>query len=1339
MSHTYIRVSRGKDLAINWPVLVNNQPADLTGLDLSLVRYEPNGKEVSMQFTVENGVIATVFRGRHQTQFGNYRFRLWANRKQNGETHYDFPELFTLVRWEWEENIPQGSGVNVVTLNLSTGNILIGAAGRDADIEAAERAIENANNMANKASALADEAKTQATAAFEASELAKGQASNANMAATRANEAAAKAENNTADVKSLAGETKNDVRSYASSSGMITLESFTLRPGFSFKFELTGSAPGLEGSLFLFDKDGTPLGSSTIKDWTWKNESSYNRYLELRCIGNGLGFAYNFEYGVMNEISGKVDKENGKGLSTQDFTTALKEKLESLSNYDDTEVRSLIENVRTSLDLLIGGKDTSAVIDTFNEVISFLNNFKNSENLSSVLSALKSEIQIWVEQKQYATKSEVSQLDSKMGELEEEIGIIESVDVVGKNENWSTKTLSRVYKQGEKILIRISGNPSFAGTSEGQTFINLTIRRKGTSTNLKILYNLIGNVAFEPKELVYTATEDCVIYIEGRWHTDENVLIEVKGSVMADISELKKDNELVKSDVSAVKSDVSVISKMERTAQRLFYSSQLNFNNTTKQIEIKAAYISAPTTTSTRIEIPAQNIDYPFNSGITTLPLLVYDLSTLSYKTTTIQQITSNMYVLAAILITGKGTSSRVNKVYYSAVANCRIDDINAEVKADNALVSVNDIDAILGIKDIQLNITPIYRVGTNYNNKIDSSSNCIADSVYYKVKPNSTLKVELAEGWLIRIVQCDANKNNLQGADSYAAISYKSLRADTEYIRYAVQNLNYNASNPITLDAIDSDTCKIYEKESQRLVDIEKSTAKIEEISLLPDVIFGSKINFDDYKITVYDERSGKWAGGGSSSYNGIFIPVRKGYRIKITANPNYGVLYSQVKEYGVYGKPVVYADGFEDRITIAKGTTSVFEILDTCKYLWVANKSSVDNKPSYIGFAPIGGGQSVIEEDIISRNKHKEAQVLCAGYSGDTIKHFGFIHVSDIHTRKEDYKCFESMCKFLQHYDNLKCAIATGDLVYDHFASTIEYYNKGLEQTTKSVYNVIGNHDAGQQSSTTPSLDRVSSDAQCYEKYIAPYIGNWEVKTDGGGVPHPSGKSYYFNDFTDEKVRMIVVCEFETDYELSETDPEHKLKWSREYRAMRQEQINWLIDSLSTTPSGYGVIVALHQLDTTKNEDNEFVSGYLAGERHANIYTNSSQINWFVRILDAFQKHTALNFTFEQTGAVVGTMVVNADFTNKADTEFICTVCGHTHNDYIGHYKDTDLVVLNIGSDNTTYTGKICPRKVGTIAEDLFNVVNIDRNRKKITIIRIGSDSSVEGQDRRRITIKY
>lgn len=41
-------------------------------------------------------------------------------------------------------------------------------------------------------------------------------------------------------------------------------------------------------------------------------------------------------------IAGKVDKQTGKGLSTNDYTTEEKTKLAGLSNYNDSKVRELI-------------------------------------------------------------------------------------------------------------------------------------------------------------------------------------------------------------------------------------------------------------------------------------------------------------------------------------------------------------------------------------------------------------------------------------------------------------------------------------------------------------------------------------------------------------------------------------------------------------------------------------------------------------------------------------------------------------------------------------------------------------------------------------------------------------------------------------------------------------------------------------------------------------------------------------------------------------------------------------------------------------------------------------
>ena len=52
-----------------------------------------------------------------------------------------------------------------------------------------------------------------------------------------------------------------------------------------------------------------------------------------------------------NLLAEKVDKESGKGLSSNDYSTEEKEKLAGLSNYDDTEIRNALSSKVNDSDL----------------------------------------------------------------------------------------------------------------------------------------------------------------------------------------------------------------------------------------------------------------------------------------------------------------------------------------------------------------------------------------------------------------------------------------------------------------------------------------------------------------------------------------------------------------------------------------------------------------------------------------------------------------------------------------------------------------------------------------------------------------------------------------------------------------------------------------------------------------------------------------------------------------------------------------------------------------------------------------------------------------------------
>lgn len=91
---------------------------------------------------------------------------------------------------------------------------------------------------------------------------------------------------------------------------------------------------------------------------------------------------------LLDSIGNKVDKVDGKQLSTEDFTTLLKQKLDGLSNYDDTAIQESVSKLRTDLDTLVSG-DTTTAIKTFNEVIAFLDGLEDTEDLASIIASIE--------------------------------------------------------------------------------------------------------------------------------------------------------------------------------------------------------------------------------------------------------------------------------------------------------------------------------------------------------------------------------------------------------------------------------------------------------------------------------------------------------------------------------------------------------------------------------------------------------------------------------------------------------------------------------------------------------------------------------------------------------------------------------------------------------------------------------------------------------------------------------------------------------------------------------------------------------------------------------------
>lgn len=76
---------------------------------------------------------------------------------------------------------------------------------------------------------------------------------------------------------------------------------------------------------------------------------------------------------IKDELNNKVDKVEGKGLSTNDYSDENKEKLASLENYDDTEVKQNIADLETNK------ADKTEIPDTSSFITKDVNNLTNYE------------------------------------------------------------------------------------------------------------------------------------------------------------------------------------------------------------------------------------------------------------------------------------------------------------------------------------------------------------------------------------------------------------------------------------------------------------------------------------------------------------------------------------------------------------------------------------------------------------------------------------------------------------------------------------------------------------------------------------------------------------------------------------------------------------------------------------------------------------------------------------------------------------------------------------------------------------------------------------------------
>ena len=280
-------------------------------------------------------------------------------------------------------------------------------------------------------------------------------------------------------------------------------------------------------------------------------------------------------------------------------------------------------------------------------------------------------------------------------------------------------------------------------------------------------------------------------------------------------------------------------------------------------------------------------------------------------------------------------------------------------------------------------------------------------------------------------------------------------------------------------------------------------------------------------------------------------------------------------------------------------------------------------------------------------------------------------FIHFSDVHG---DLRCLRNVVEFRNHYANyIDDAIHTGDTMRSNSTSGLRFWSElpGAEK----ILNVIGNHDT-RVDSTWIGLTM----QQSYDQYFAPFIANWNVNSE-------AGKTYYYKDYSSEKVRLIVL------------DAMHQT----------EDQLSWFSSVLSdANTNGFHVVCFLHVRASWKLnpydtawDDSPNTSGYPSSFIDSSSTFTSYPANLAQAYVDAVN-------TFITAGG-----------------NFVCWLHGHTHYKIFAtitdHPNQLDIAVGNAGED--PFAANYVQERTGiTKTMDNFNVIAIDTTAKLLRICKVG-----------------
>ena len=502
-------------------------------------------------------------------------------------------------------------------------------------------------------------------------------------------------------------------------------------------------------------------------------------------------------------------------------------------------------------------------------------------------------------------------------------------------------------------------------------------------------------------------------------------------------------------------------------------------------------------------------------------------------------------------------------------------------------------------------------------------------------------------------------------------------------------------------------------EKSDVLLIAIDSTTVNISEMSTVDRWIMDT----------------GKW--NTNTNYRSCFVPVSEGQLMKVKANNNLATRYAFLTDTTASsGGTPAYITGETGAHIVSAGTTAFFNIPNGCNYVCLylgSIANSLPNTPSSVIIFYRGGASTNIafhnydlalaaKKRMLTETEQQNAGMTASAHNNNCTSLMQIVHISDVHGD------WPRSSRAIRAATQLGASIVdSGDVILGTHTSTVEasdyetYKTDMLEFDGDYVY-CIGNHDCW----------TFHSEESLNTTFIAPFATQF-------GWTVPSGASYFYKDDATNKIRYISVNAW------------YPYNASSQGKNYGQAQITWFISTLSSVPSGYGVIVVMHNADRTPTVSDGYTKFFQQTMFRA--YSDSS-ISPISTIVDAWISKTALSTTM--TDGDGSTLTISADFSSVASNEFICYMTGHTHRDAI--YYATNVtnkqLVCAVTTTNSNYNSSgnnlsessDLARIQNSELQDAFNVYTIDRVKKWVKVVRIGSDMPFDFSERRDcMTIPY